>query len=866
MLIKNNLILLLGATALSAGVYITPAYALPPSEVATIVDSAGVDLTPSQQYNSELNGVQISGSHNGIVIEVLDAINATNPYGVYALETVSGDVSVTFNKNVKGVQRGVQAQSYNGSATVTGSGNASADTAVGIYAGGTAGITVSGTGDTTTTGTHAIYAFTNSGAGNTTINREGTISGVDSGIYSKIDHAAANTDALIITGIGAVSASGSSSKTIYMDNSTKGALTLDTSNAITNTGSGRTYGVYAKSDAGLINITVDDITMDAASTGYAIYLDNSSNSTNSTSININGTVTSGLGNGGAGWGIVGSGNAAQSTNITIGASGILNGTIELLYSDKTTSILQNNGVWNAYGIRRSVFQGKLINNGTINIQDNQISADIYLSNGATLSSTSIIKVDADDSGKADILYGQGDDIILDGTLDVNAIGDEALYSATSGITYTLFQNFGGSNTSGSFATLIDNLANLDLEVNIIGDKVVYHFVASAIDFKSHTDGSNQDGAATAMDDFDYSTTDGQTLKTAFAALTNDEAENAIKQISGGDHQGASQSGAGIASGFQSAMMGGANGGTTGGANGGGNSEPQVTGYTVSATGDVPAIGTAIWARALAGYSKLDKGTTAADLTTNTFGVVGGVEYYVSDDATFGLSSGYTRANFSVQTTGSSSYADNFHAGVSARLGASSAFDTGFGLSVGADATQHNYHTKRNIVIGAVTSTATSDYSGVTIGGTATARYGMNIGNNLVVSPFAGLDASQTSNAAVAETGAGLLNISTDASSSQKLGSTIGFGLAGKVGDISASISAAWRHEYGNVNHTTTNTLAGSPTSYTSTTPTEARNKIMLNANASLPLSDNSSVTFSTFGDLSRTTVNIGASASYKLKF
>lgn len=59
-----------------------------------------------------------------------------------------------------------------------------------------------------------------------------------------------------------------------------------------------------------------------------------------------------------------------------------------------------------------------------------------------------------------------------------------------------------------------------------------------------------------MDDFDYATTDGQTLKTVFTGLTDDEAKDAIQQIAGGDHLGANQSAAPIAYAFQTAMMGG----------------------------------------------------------------------------------------------------------------------------------------------------------------------------------------------------------------------------------------------------------------------------------------------------------------------
>ena len=851
---------LLAVTALGTSLCIDPAFAAGPS-VATVVDSVGGTLATSS--NNADDGVVIVGDVNGISVNVFDPINSS-VYGVFALENGTGDVSVSVDASVSS-NSDVGLFALGAGVTVTGGGNISSAGRYGIYAHSSNGDTlVSGTGKTTSTDSLAIYTYTDSGVGDTTITRSGAISGVGSAIYSMLDHSATNTDSLSITDIGAASASGVASKTIYMNNNTLGSTTLNTSNEIVNTGTGTTYGLYVTSERGATDITVGDITMNAASEGRAILISNSANSTNGTSVTINGTIDTGAGT--APMGVHAVMNSAVGMDLTISSTAVINGAIQVSGSDINSSTLKNRGVWNTYGLSNS-FSGDLINSGTLNLQGNSALDTVSVLGDITLLATSLIKVDVDISSiyNVNTIYGYGD-IVLDGALEVNAIGDKALYSAANARYHILFRNNGSGTASGSFVTVTDNLANLYLDVYIVGGDVYYKFVVSAIDFKSYSNGNNQGGAATAMDAFDYSSTEGQTLETEFLALTNDEAKDAIKQIGGGDHQGASQSGAGTSSGFHNAMMGGANGGTTGGANGGGNSEPAVTGYTVSATGDVPSIGTAIWARALGGYSKLDKGTTAADLITATYGVVGGVEYYVADDTTLGLSAGYTRANFSVQTTGSSSYADNFHFGASAHLGASSAFDTGFGLSAGVDATQHNYHTKRNIVIGTVTSTATSDYSGVTIGGTVTARYGMDIGDNIILSTFAGLDASHTRNSAFAETGAGLLNISTDASSSKKLGSTIGLGIANKVGDISTAISAAWRHEYGDVNHTTTNTLAGSPTSYTSTTPTEARNKIMLNASATLPLSDNSSLTFAAFGDLSRTSVNVGASAGYKLNF
>lgn len=347
----------------------------------------------------------------------------------------------------------------------------------------------------------------------------------------------------------------------------------------------------------------------------------------------------------------------------------------------------------------------------------------------------------------------------------------------------------------------------------------------------------------------------------FLGLTNDQAKDAIEQISGGDHDTSSQSGAPVAAGFRNVLTQGSNGATS--------AAPQAQGFTVSASGDMSSLGINVWAKAIGSYNNIDKGTNVADLRTINAGVVGGAEYAIGDDIIIGAGAGYTLSSFSVQTAGSTSTANSFHLGGYGSWGANAATDTGFGISGGADVSLHQFKTRRNIAIGGVTSTAAADYSGLTFGGTATVKYGfaVPIGDlNVVVSPFAGIDGSYTSSAGFTETGAGALNITSAASSSKKLGTTIGLSLATKINDIDLGLSVAYRREFGDVNQVSVQKLAGAAATFNSATPVESRNKINLQANAGFNAFDNARVTFSAFGELSSSTVNLGASASLKYKF
>ncbi len=846
-------------------------------------DATGVDVTRGEG----------NGSLDGLKVEVNADISGTS-YGVETHAVNGGPVAIVLNADVTSTaNHGISTATPTSDFELSGTGNVTGQKR-GINVWGR-NVSINGTGDVTAgsgLNSAAIRAIADSG-GDLTITQSGAITSSNGfGIVAAHRGYGKITVGKPGQSIGTVTTGATGYQSINISNldsfsDSIGDISLYTDNAIINNNTGGASGIFITTKSSKVDISVADVTMVDATTGHAITLYVDENTAKSSNVTINGTITSGnVANGSKA--IYVNGNAAQAANITNNSNGVINGLIDVASSNVATSVFDNKGIWNNFNT--STFSGKLLNSGTINMQNSMADTNINISGDIELTSSSILKIDVDTSGNSDSITTTSGNMALGGTLDVVAVGDQALYSATSGTSYTLVANSGASTVSGAFATLTEDFAFLDLEVDYAGgsgNDVTFKFVkhvepveettettttptttptapsSSGIDFKPHATGNNQNDAAMAMDNFDYGTTDGAKLETEFLKLTNAQAKDAIKQISGGDHQSANHSAAPIAAAFQTAMMGGSigSGASTGGGASSG-SEPQVVGYTVSATGE--EIDIKLWARALGGFSHL-KNPSGAALTTQSFGVIAGAEFAAADDLTLGASVGYTRANFSVQTAGSSSQADNFHTGLSGSWGARSAFDTGLGISGGLDVTSHQYKTVRKINIGAITRTASSTSSGLTIGGTLNARYGIAIGD-MVVSPFVGLDLARTANNGFVETGAGALNITTKANSSKHIGTLVGAQLAGKFDDNQVSISAAWRHEFGDTSTAASSKLAGSAVSFNSTTPTEARNKIIVNGSLSIPTSDNGSLTFSAFGEASRTSLNLGASASFKLKF
>ncbi|MCF6344474.1 MAG: hypothetical protein L3J15_07380, partial [Devosiaceae bacterium] len=137
---------------------------------------------------------------------------------------------------------------------------------------------------------------------------------------------------------------------------------------------------------------------------------------------------------------------------------------------------------------------------------------------------------------------------------------EADYPLGDSFTYTIIENDENDAVTGTFASIENNFAFLDPTINTSGgdgNDVVLTLEAPSDtpDFKPFATNANQSSVAIALDNFNYDSANGQIVRNAVIGLSNSQAEAALVQFSGADHEASSGLGNIISGTFRSIMMG-----------------------------------------------------------------------------------------------------------------------------------------------------------------------------------------------------------------------------------------------------------------------------------------------------------------------
>jgi uncharacterized protein with beta-barrel porin domain len=484
---------------------------------------------------------------------------------------------------------------------------------------------------------------------------------------------------------------------------------------------------------------------------------------------------------------------------------------------------------------------------------------------------------------------------LNGNGTVNPIlsGGQLSDFQSSVMPYLLVTSASGVN--GQFAGIIDNYAFFDFMLTYDPNNVYLSLQRLAFDSVAQT--FNQRQVAGAIDVFDQTPgSEAKAIYEAFLGLSTPEALAAFDAIQGEVHAN-SLAGALQSSGFfNSILMGNAFGGAGGTFTAalGGQQVPDAAGVESSSNygadlNTLTPLSNAqhqAWIGGFGGIADVDGDGNAAGYDARTVGLAIGVEtdlsqlIGVSARAGFGL--GYSVGGLDLNTRTQDGDIETWMVGVYGAAGAGRV-EEGWSARASATFAWHEMEFARNIRLGAITQTATSDYSANSFSGDLEVRYNIardfnwsHLQGSGVVAPFARLQAGLATADSFAETGAGALNLSGAARDWQTGSVALGVALSGdfelRSGEIwRPNLSIAYERAVGDEHASADLSLAGSPTPFSVRGPEESRNRLRFGAVSTYelgkgPNGGGASITIASDSVLSEDRTEWSGKASFKLEF
>jgi len=246
-----------------------------------------------------------------------------------------------------------------------------------------------------------------------------------------------------------------------------------------------------------------------------------------------------------------------------------------------------------------------------------------------------------------------------------------------------------------------------------------------------------------------------------------------------------------------------------------------------------------WLTALGGRGTIQGDGNAATLDWWNAGLAGGYQAPVeigSGSAFAGIGLGYVRSHGAVDARRSTHDADNFEIGVYGGW-TDGAWSLSGALAYGAS----HIATERGITFAGLDRTAEARYWAHSVGISAEAAYGFDLGGGAIVAPLFTLDAGWSGHGGFTETGADALSLTGAAESWTRLDTGIGIGVSHVVptetGQVTLEGRVVWEHAFASMVPSQTESLAGSPVAFTVRGPEADRDRFRLGAGIAWDISD-----------------------------
>lgn len=429
-------------------------------------------------------------------------------------------------------------------------------------------------------------------------------------------------------------------------------------------------------------------------------------------------------------------------------------------------------------------------------------------------------------------------------------------------TYTILSTTGGlagtysSVTSLAASSLPFLLPSLSYDANNV------YLNLQVGGFARQAQTPNQAAVGAALDAGALSATgDFATVLGAFSTLSAQQGVAAMNSISGQNYSGFSSSG--IAT-TQIFMANFAN--QAGGMAGGSNRVALAEACDIACDTANPAQWSA-WGGALGGFGVVGGNANAGTLTYNLGGFAAGIDRRVTPDLLLGVTAGFTSGTQWVGGFSGRGISDTFQAGLYASYARDAVYIDGLAAYAYSD-----NRMQRQITIPGLSRLANGRTGANLFFGQIEAGYRFDIGGLAAayVTPFARLQGATATQNAFTESGAGALDLSVAAQTTNSLRSVIGAQLGGAMDlgwreKLAMQVKLGWGHEYADTGRPVTASFVGAPAlPFTTYGAAPQRDSVVLGLSATTAVADATSVYFRYEGDVSSQDSNHALTAGFRM--
>jgi fibronectin-binding autotransporter adhesin len=274
---------------------------------------------------------------------------------------------------------------------------------------------------------------------------------------------------------------------------------------------------------------------------------------------------------------------------------------------------------------------------------------------------------------------------------------------------------------------------------------------------------------------------------------------------------------------------------------------QLAQFATASGGDFESPFGSYWIQAVGGYSEIETDSRGRGSDSLTYGITAGTEYNLEDrQARVGFFAGITKSETDIDGLNDESEVLNYQLGAYGQK----RFDDNWHANAVVSLSYFDFETTRPTGTGV----AEADFNG--FGGHATAEvlYDFKAKNNVVISPFVGVEASFVDREGYTESGAGALNNTVDDETNEFLSSVLGVQASsdyvfnkkdGQSLKFSPSVRVGWAHQYLDDSASTTASFTNAP-NISFDTQGPSRNRDSLRVDINLNLSEGSDDQWSAF--------------------